>query len=145
MQPMAVRCPPRWRLPVGTTRALGSLRKVKNLPGLVAIALAAAVASASGLAVAAGGSGTYPLEWAHSGEVLEYRSCGCADSCWVARVKNVRTQQTLAQLRCDCEKAYAVVGARGREQLYAPSCSAFEGDNDKPQAIRQALEELVRR
>lgn len=89
--------------------------------------------------------GTYPLEWGRSVEVLEYRSCGCADSCWVAEVKNRRTRQTLATLRCDCERLFSRVGARGPEVQRAPHCAAFEGTADKPGAIRHALEELLGR
>lgn len=94
---------------------------------------------------AAGGTGTYPLDWGHPGETLEYRSCGCADSCWVAEVKNRRTRQTLARLRCDCERLFSQTGARGPEVERAPSCAAFEGTADKPGAIRQALQELLGR
>lgn len=89
--------------------------------------------------------GTYPLDWGRPGEVLEYRSCGCADSCWVAEVKNRRNRQTLATLRCDCERLFSRVGARGPEVQRAASCTAFEGVADKPGAIRQALEELLGR
>lgn len=107
---------------------------------LVALALGGWV----GLACAAGGSGTYPLEWGRPGEVLEYRSCGCADSCWVATVKHRKTRQTLVQLRCDCEKAYATVGPKGREQAFADTCQAFDTP-EKPHAIRQTLESLLGR
>lgn len=95
-------------------------------------------------ALRAAGS-TYPLDWGRSGETLQYRSCGCADSCWVAEVKNRRTRQTLATLRCDCERLFSRVGARGTEVQQAPSCSAFEGVADKPGAIRKELEELLGR
>jgi hypothetical protein len=97
-----------------------------------------------GAAWAAGAS--YPLDWAHRGEVLQYRSCGCADSCWVAEVKNQRTGQTLATLRCDCERLFSRVGAvRAAEVQRAPSCAAFEGDADKPEAIRKTLEQVLGR
>lgn len=102
-------------------------------------------ALASPILWAAGGTGTYPLDWGHPGETLEYRSCGCADSCWVAEVKNRRTRQTLARLRCDCERLFSQTGARGPEVERAPSCAAFEGTADKPGAIRQALQALLGR
>lgn len=89
-------------------------------------------------------AGTYPLDWGRPGETLQYRSCGCADSCWVAEVKSRRTGQTLARLRCDCERLFSQVGVRGAEVERAPSCSAFEGTADKPDVIRQALEELLK-
>lgn len=103
------------------------------------------MACGAGWCGAAGGAGSYTLDWHGAGEVLEYRSCGCADSCWVASVKHLKTRQTLAQLRCDCEKAYATVGPHGRERPYADSCTAFESPGDKPKAIRQALETLLKR
>ncbi len=101
------------------------------------LALASPTLSAAG--------GAYPLDWGRSGEVLEYRSCGCADSCWVAVVKNRRTRQTLASLRCDCERLFSQVGVRGHEVQRAPNCAAFEGVADKPGAIRQALEDMLQR
>ncbi|MES2610820.1 MAG: hypothetical protein V4679_11305 [Pseudomonadota bacterium] len=106
-------------------------------------AAALLLALASPTLWAAGGA--YPLDWGRSGEVLEYRSCGCADSCWVAEVKNRRTRQTLARLRCDCERLFSQVGTRGAEKERAPSCSAFEGTKDKQSAIRQELERLLGR
>ena len=124
----------------GRGRNASSRRLARRHHGLAALALGGWV----GLACAAGGSGTYPLEWGRPGEVLEYRSCGCADSCWVATVKHRKTRQTLAQLRCDCEKAYATVGPKGEERSFADTCHAFETP-EKPQAIRQALESLLGR
>ncbi len=103
------------------------------------------VAAALLLALASPALWSYPLDWGRPDESLEYRSCGCADSCWVAEVKNRRTQQTLARLRCDCERLFSQTGARDPEVERAPSCAAFEGTADKPGAIRQALEELLKR
>ena len=104
---------------------------------LLLLALASPTAWAAGKA--------YPLDWGRPGETLQYRSCGCADSCWVAEVKNRRTRQTLARLRCDCERLFSQTGARGPEVERAPNCSAFEGGADKPGAIRKTLEELLGR
>jgi hypothetical protein len=111
----------------------------------------AAVASAP--AQAAGGTGTYALDWSHAGETLQYRSCGCADSCWVAEVKSQRTHKTLAALRCDCTRLLARVPARPGKGVgpntpeieQAPSCSAVNESGDKPKAIREALEHLLGR
>lgn len=130
-------------MPARTATALVA-RGVRSVLGVRALA-AVVIACGAGWCAAAGGAGSYPLEWHGAGEVLEYRSCGCADSCWVASVKRLATRQTLAQLRCDCEKAYARVGANVAETPYADSCSAFERPGDKPQAIRQALEALLGR
>ena len=64
------------------------------------------VAEKSGLELDAV-TGAYPLDWGRAGETLQYRSCGCADRCWVAEVKNQRSRKTLATLRCDCERLFA--------------------------------------
>ncbi|MBV7540357.1 hypothetical protein [Acidovorax sp. sic0104] len=123
---------------MATALAARSFRGARALAAVV-------IACGAGWCAAGGGAGSYTLDWHGAGEVLEYRSCGCADSCWVASVKRLATRQTLAQLRCDCEKAYARVGANVSETPYADSCSAFERPGDKPQAIRQALEALLGR
>lgn len=112
-----------------------------------------AMALAGAPAQAAGGTGSYPLDWHRKGETLQYRSCGCADSCWVAEVKNLRTHQTLATLRCDCTRLLARVPARpgkgvgpGTPEIEkAPSCAAVNESGNKPQAIREALEHLLGR
>jgi len=48
----------------------------------------------------------YKLNWDVPSEELIYRSCGCADACWVAEVRSVRKMTVKATLRCDCEKLY---------------------------------------
>lgn len=45
--------------------------------------------TAEGTAKAQSG-GSYKLNWDVPGEELIYRSCGCADACWVAEVRSVR-------------------------------------------------------
>ncbi|BEU96674.1 hypothetical protein ACDW_23790 [Acidovorax sp. DW039] len=122
----------------------------------IRIACAGAVsvmALAGAPAQAAGGTGTYALDWHRKGETLQYRSCGCADSCWVAEVKNQRTHQTLAILRCDCTRLLARVPARPGQGVgpstpeaeQAPSCAAVNESDNKPRAIREALEQLLGR
>jgi hypothetical protein len=96
----------------------------------------------SGGAYAAGGTGAYELAWKKSGEVLEYHSCGCADSCWVAEVKNRKTNILKARLRCDCERLYYSYGV-APEQQYAQSCAAFE-TGEKLKAIRETMELILR-
>ena len=94
---------------------------------------------------AAGGTGAYPLDWGRPGETLQYRSCGCADRCWVAEVKHQRSRKTLASLRCDCERLFGRVGSRGAEVEHSPSCSAIDDADNKPRAIREALEQMLGR
>ncbi len=102
-----------------------------------------AAAFASGVH-AAGGTGSYELPWRTRGEVLEYRSCGCADSCWVAEVRDTRTKALKGRLRCDCERLFYMTGPRGPERVQAQSCELGEGA-DKPQAIGKTLERLLLR
>lgn len=45
------------------------------------------------------------LDWQVPGEELIYRSCGCADSYWVAEVRSTKRPRIVkATLSCDCEK-----------------------------------------
>ena len=94
---------------------------------------------------AAGGTGSYTLPWSTHGEVLEYRSCGCGDSCWVAELRDARTKALKARLRCDCERLHATVGPRGKERAQAASCPVGGDGIDKPQAIGEAMQRLLRR
>jgi hypothetical protein len=100
-------------------------------------------------ASAAGGTGVYELRWSKATELLEYRSCGCADACWVAEVRSRKTRALKARLRCDCEKLFASVGTNNSksariEKIHAQSCVAFE-NADKAEAISKALEQLLGR
>lgn len=110
---------------------------------LRAIALAGLLVIAA-TAEASGGTGEYELDWSRRHEVLAYHSCGCADDCWVAEVRDRKTRQRKARLRCDCEKAFYSLGARGLEKPYAASCEALNTDR-KPAAIRRAMQKLLRR
>ncbi len=97
----------------------------------------------------AGATGTYNLNWGSSDEVLEYHSCGCSDSCWVAEVLDKKTRQIKARLRCDCEKSYFSIGANKigskSEHIYEKSCSRFENLdlNEKPKVIRKTMESIL--
>jgi hypothetical protein len=100
-------------------------------------------------ASAAGGTGVYELRWSKATELLEYRSCGCADACWVAEVRSRKTRHLKARLRCDCEKLFSSVGTRNSksaktEKIQSQSCTAFE-NADKAEAISKALEQLLGR
>ncbi|MDD2933595.1 MAG: hypothetical protein PHO76_06875 [Methylotenera sp.] len=89
---------------------------------------------------------TSKLEWGNSTEVLEYRSCGCADSCWVAEIKSKKTRRLKARLRCNCEKTYFSIGSSkiggGSERIYENNCSRFEND-DKFKAINETMKQLL--
>ena len=87
----------------------------------------------------------YQLDWNVPGEELVYRSCGCADSCWVAEVRRTganksANQSVRAALRCDCEKLL-FSEAQGRERVVSDSCSAFDGVG-KMDLIPRRIKEL---
>jgi len=90
---------------------------------------------------AAGGTNEYELDWPQQDEALMYRSCGCADACWVAEVRERSSQQVKARLRCDCsELSYSADGAA--EQPLAESCAAINAGPDKGALIGAKLREL---
>lgn len=93
-------------------------------------------------AFAAGGNRATPLDWPHKGEVLEYRSCGCADACWVAEVRDRRTQAPKARLHCDCETLSYDRFLPTPEHVVLGRCDAINGSDDKAAAIGAKLEEL---
>jgi len=67
---------------------------------------------------------SYKLNWDVPGEELIYRSCGCADACWVAEVRSVRKMGSKAALRCDCEKLYFSED-NGLEITISDDCKEF--------------------
>jgi len=91
----------------------------------------------------AGGTGVAALAWRHPGEVLVYRSCGCADACWVAEVRDRRTSAVQARLRCDCEVLHFERLAVAEAPVVLGSCAALNGSEDKAGAIGSALDGLL--
>lgn len=92
----------------------------------------------------AAGDGEYRLDWPVRDEVLAYHACGCADACWVAEVRDRRSHQRKARLRCDCEKAFYSLGEHGVEKIYAASCDTLNTEQ-KPAAIGRAMRQLLGR
>lgn len=93
---------------------------------------------------ASGGTGEYRLDWPVKGEILAYHSCGCADSCWVAEVRSVRSKSAKARLRCDCERLLFSRPPQKPEQVVADSCSRINDSEDKPKAILEQMNHLLR-
>lgn len=91
----------------------------------------------------ASSTGTYPLDWPHAGEVLSYRSCGCADACWVAEVRDRRTGALKARLRCDCESLHYARSSNSSKETALGNCESINGSGSKPEAIREKLEQLL--
>lgn len=100
-----------------------------------------ALAAAGGASAQSGHQ--YKLDWSVPGEELIYRSCGCADSCWVAEVRSIRKKTVKAKLRCDCEKLY-FSSASDAERVVSESCDAFNEDG-KMDRIAPRIKELQSR
>lgn len=83
----------------------------------------------------------YTLPWDAPGQALVYRSCGCADSCWRAEVREVATQQVKATLRCDCEALHFSDEATP-ERVIEQSCAAFDAP-EKMELITQRIKALI--
>jgi hypothetical protein len=84
--------------------------------------------------------GESKIPWNLKNEVLMYRSCGCADACWVAEVRNKKTGSIKIRLRSDCEKILQKVGSQTEQE--------FKGDPEpffsmqKFDAIPKAMHDL---
>ncbi|WP_343650721.1 hypothetical protein [Herbaspirillum sp.] len=81
--------------------------------------------------------------WKPTTEILEYHSCGMADMCWVAELRNKKTRKRIAALRCNGEKLFSILG-REPEKIAAANCHAFE-DKDKFEQIPRAFRTLLNR
>ncbi|WP_338725655.1 hypothetical protein V8687_18045 [Shewanella baltica] len=85
-------------------------------------------------------AGEYQLDWHVPDEELIYHSCGCADSCWVAEVRQAKVEKLIiAKLRCDCEKLY-FTDKTGVERVVAENCVDLNTDNKMdliPKRIKQ--------
>jgi len=87
----------------------------------------------------------YSLPWNAKGESLIYRSCGCADECWVAELKTRNSKRFIARLRCDCSSLYVTYPANSVEQKYADSCSALNDRPDKMSEISKEMKTIIER
>lgn len=90
------------------------------------------------------GSQVYNLDWNDPREVLEYHSCGCADSCWIAELKDKKKKSLKIRLRCDCERLYVAYKSLKKERVYKTNCDVFEAKqaNAKSKAIIQEMRKL---
>ncbi|SIQ44830.1 hypothetical protein [Aquipseudomonas alcaligenes] len=94
--------------------------------------------------LAAGGTGEYALDWPVAGETLVYRSCGCADDCWVAELRDSASAQVKASLSCDCSELFYAQGTSARQPL-GEACAVINDSADKAAAIGARLHELLSR
>lgn len=107
-----------------------------------AVICAIAMAAVGSCAYASGGK-EHKLEWPVRGEVLVYRSCGCADSCWTAEVRDTKAKKMKFRLHCDCEILTFSNPSVSEHQVVDNSCTAINDSEDKFGAIRATMERLV--
>ena len=94
---------------------------------------------------ASGGTGEYELPWPHKNEVLMYHSCGCADSCWVAEVRERKSKQVLDRLSCNCTSLSYSKGKGKRDMPIHESCEAMNESTNKSGLIKAKIEQLRKR
>jgi hypothetical protein len=119
---------------------------MKRLRGIVCASMLALSALVSQLAMAASGTEVHPLyalSWSNPKEVLIYRSCGCADACWTATVKDKKTGAVKATLKRNCDRLAYALGRRPLQALTMP-LEPFDSEN-KNQKIKQTLERILGR
>lgn len=85
----------------------------------------------------------YRLPWAEKNQTLTYRSCGCADSCWVAELREKKTRKLQSKLRCDCEMLWVTHPAKTAERSLLQTCVAINEDPEKMQRISELMGEIV--
>ena len=86
---------------------------------------------------------TYSLPWAKKSEQLTYRSCGCADSCWIAELRERKSKRLKAVLRCDCSNLHVVYPANSPEIELQESCAEINGRSDKMDAVSTRMNRLI--
>lgn len=91
---------------------------------------------------AAGGTGEYELPWPHPNEALMYHACGCADSCWVAEVRDRKTNKVLNRLSCDCTSLSFSKNGRKQNVPIDESCDEINRSRDKAELIKNKIEQL---
>lgn len=107
--------------------------------------LALLLSMLAGFAPASSDPGTASIAWPNKSEVLSYRSCGCADSCWVAELRERTSNKLKARLRCDCATLFARYPANSGERELPGSCAAINDHDDKLGAIEHTIKQLVAR
>ncbi len=76
---------------------------------------------------AGAGAYEYTLPWENKAEVLKYRNCGCADSCWIAELRKKKGGTLLVKLRCDCEKLLVTSAEDTKQEtVYRTDCNGFD-------------------
>ena len=83
------------------------------------------------------------IPWHNPSQFLEYHSCGCADSCWVAELRQKTTRRLIIRLRCDCHKVLYGFGKGKTETVLSEDGNAFEGEG-KMDKIAEQIKKLLK-
>lgn len=86
---------------------------------------------------------TYVLGWKNKSEQLTYHSCGCADSCWVAELRESKTKSLKATLRSDCSKLHAIYPANSPERELPRPASEINDRVDKMDMISKEMKNII--
>jgi hypothetical protein len=87
--------------------------------------------------------GLFTLTWANKSERLTYRSCGCADSCWVAKLRERKTLHIKAILSCNCENLYFIFPINSKEEALGKSCNKINDSSDKFKLISDEIKSII--
>ena len=85
----------------------------------------------------------YPLNWRVRGEMLHYRSAGCADHCWYAEVRVKRTRALRARLSCDSELLHYYQPSASPKRRSLGSCAPINDSEHKMDLIGGRLKQLL--
>ena len=109
-----------------------------SLVGLIGLA-------ATGTAHAMSGE-TQRLPWPHAGETLRHTTCGCADSCWSAELRDTRTHQLKLRLQCaslqlQLTRPTRTPGMKAEPEVLG-TCEAIHASPQKFDLIQDKLKSL---
>ena len=124
-----------------------SLRHQRRAPATTAAGILLAITAllvAGQCAASSGNPADQPL-WTGKKDHIVYNTCGCADSCWIAELRDRQTRRPKAALRCDCQQLY-FKRAGQRERVIEDNCEAFENaEGNKEAIIRKTMGRLLHR
>lgn len=124
-----------------------NFRHQRHAPATTAagILLAITILLGAGQCAASFGNPADQPLWTGKQERIVYNTCGCADSCWIAELKDRQTRRTKAALRCDCQQLY-FKRAGQREHVIEDNCNVFENAaGNKEAIIRKTMGRLLHR
>lgn len=112
-----------------------------------AVSMALALGVLQG-AFASSGNPETKLAWPNKAEVLMYHSCGCADACWVAEVRDKKSRRVKQYLSCDCEVLHFGTTSK-KAETSSESCTAWSAPTaemgSKDKLIENKMKKLLGR